>query len=276
MFLDHVVIKVDDLAQASAVFTDWGFTVVAGGEHPAFGSHNALIAFADGSYLELIAFREPQPSQNRSKAMAALKKSHTPAECRLLTWKIVAEGLLDFALIPETNLEDFAQKEHLDFQEPFPMGRKRPDGVELKWEMQYPVSFDLPFLIRDITARNLRVPQAHSHPLGVTGVARLMVAVRDLAASRLRYQALLNVPPQSLQEQEGAQGVSFVCGSARIDLLAPAEAHHPLQTHLEQREESVWAMELSHQGDPPPASILETLARMKIFLKPAQRLETST
>src|SRR4249920_1021065 len=53
--IDHLVIVVKDLDQAAKDYTRLGFTVVPGGKHPV-GSHNMLIAFADGSYLEIIAF----------------------------------------------------------------------------------------------------------------------------------------------------------------------------------------------------------------------------
>ena len=53
--IDHLVIMVQDLDRAAKDYERLGFTVVAGGKHPV-GSHNALIAFADGSYLEIIAF----------------------------------------------------------------------------------------------------------------------------------------------------------------------------------------------------------------------------
>jgi hypothetical protein len=53
--IDHLVIVVRDLQQAAKDYQELGFTVVPGGKHPV-GSHNVLISFADGSYLELIAF----------------------------------------------------------------------------------------------------------------------------------------------------------------------------------------------------------------------------
>ncbi len=53
--IDHLVIVVKDLDQAAQDYQQLGFTVVPGGQHPV-GSHNVLISFADGSYLELIAF----------------------------------------------------------------------------------------------------------------------------------------------------------------------------------------------------------------------------
>src|SRR3989442_1649074 len=55
--IDHIVIAVVDLAVASRNYEGLGFTVVPGGRHPV-GTHNALIAFADGAYIELIAFYE--------------------------------------------------------------------------------------------------------------------------------------------------------------------------------------------------------------------------
>ncbi len=52
--VDHIVIMVPDLNAAIRDYTELGFTVIPGGSHPA-GTHNALIAFADGAYIELIA-----------------------------------------------------------------------------------------------------------------------------------------------------------------------------------------------------------------------------
>ena len=57
MNLDHVVIVVADLARAVADYEALGFTVAPGGEHADGRTHNALIPFADGMYIELIAFR---------------------------------------------------------------------------------------------------------------------------------------------------------------------------------------------------------------------------
>jgi Glyoxalase-like domain len=45
--VDHFVIAVGDLAAAMRDYAALGFSVVPGGRHTA-GTHNALIAFADG------------------------------------------------------------------------------------------------------------------------------------------------------------------------------------------------------------------------------------
>jgi len=61
--LDHVVIAVTDLDKAVEDYRTLGFTVVIGGRHPGRTSHNALVAFDDGAYLELIAWQEPGPAE---------------------------------------------------------------------------------------------------------------------------------------------------------------------------------------------------------------------
>ena len=53
--IDHILVLVRDLAAASADYAAAGFTVTPGGVHADGTTHNALIPFADGTYLELIA-----------------------------------------------------------------------------------------------------------------------------------------------------------------------------------------------------------------------------
>src|SRR3989338_6231807 len=58
--IDHIVIVVQNLDEAARNYEKLGFTVVPGGRHPV-GSHNVLISFADGSYIEIISFYQPSP-----------------------------------------------------------------------------------------------------------------------------------------------------------------------------------------------------------------------
>ena len=55
--LDHVILVVSDLQIATSQFTQLGFSVIAGGVHSGGLTHNALIPFPDGTYLELLATR---------------------------------------------------------------------------------------------------------------------------------------------------------------------------------------------------------------------------
>jgi catechol 2,3-dioxygenase-like lactoylglutathione lyase family enzyme len=53
--LDHIIIAVRDLEHAIADYQALGFTVIYGGKHAAGTTHNALIYFRDGTYIELLA-----------------------------------------------------------------------------------------------------------------------------------------------------------------------------------------------------------------------------
>ncbi|HML24322.1 MAG TPA: VOC family protein, partial [Aggregatilinea sp.] len=53
--LDHAVIAVHDLDTAANDYRALGFTVKRGGVHANRATHNALIVFGDGTYLELLA-----------------------------------------------------------------------------------------------------------------------------------------------------------------------------------------------------------------------------
>ncbi len=80
--IDHIVILVPDLEQAERDYTARGFTVTPGGEHAGGLTHNALIALADGSYLELIAFRDTDPPAPvlSSKGKADLEAAAHPTK----------------------------------------------------------------------------------------------------------------------------------------------------------------------------------------------------
>lgn len=226
--IDHIVILVEELEAAIRDYETLGFTVVPGGEHADGASHNALVAFADGSYLELIAFRREAPAHRWWR--------HTA----------VGEGLIDFALLPGAIEEDLAaaRARGLVLSGPFAGGRERPDGVRLEWQTAFAEQPELPFLCGDVTPRELRVPSgpATHHHNGVTGIFRVTVAVRDLEASAARYAALLGHSPLI---EPGRR--LFKLGSSYIALQEP-DPELPewaaLEARLEQRGEGIAALAL--------------------------------
>lgn len=209
--IDHVVILVKDLDQAVADYKQLGFNVVPGGEHTDGATHNALIAFADGSYIELIAFKREAPEHRWWR--------HTLNAGRN------GEGLIDFALLPTDIEHDIAaaRQRGLDYQGPFPGGRQRPDGQQIKWQTGQPTTPDLPFLCGDVTPRSLRVPSgpAWVHPNGVTGIDAVVVLVKDLEESAGHYRALLGVAPNP--RQAAVHAATFNLGPGNIVLNEPDE-----------------------------------------------------
>ncbi len=173
--LDHVVLVSRDLNSAIADHRRRGFTVTPGGEHADGATHNALIPFADGSYLELVAFHD-------------LSRSLTHR-----WWRVAADGggLADFALLSDDLAADSAALAELVKIPPKEGGRIRPDGVEIKWRTAV-LKAPLPFVIEDLTARELRVPggAAAEHANGATGIASVVLGAVDIGDTGWRYAAL--------------------------------------------------------------------------------------
>lgn len=238
--LDHVVILVDDLERSIADYSELGFTVQRGGTHADGFTHNALVGFEDGSYLELIAFLRPRPEHRWARFAA---QGH--------------QGFVDFALLPPSvgQVVQRAQAGGVAYVGPLDGGRTRLDGEVLRWQIGTPPSPDLPFLCGDLTPRALRVREGEvrQHANGVTGIASISVAVRDLAASLARYRALLglagdagaivDLPGAGLRAAQLPLGPStLVLLAAGADDLSPAAVS--LQQLLDTRGEGVWGLSL--------------------------------
>ena len=181
--IDHVAIVVNDLESAIASYTRAGFTVVRGGKHP-IGTHNALIAFADGSYLELIAFLKPNTGH---------------------PWQLALEkgsGIVDFCMATDDLAADVESMRRAGarFGNPYPLTRDRPDGYHLSWVLatpEPPFNGQVPFLIKDETPRDERVPRERSHRNGATGIRTLAIAVDDPGTSSCYYARVLGRPGRS-------------------------------------------------------------------------------
>jgi catechol 2,3-dioxygenase-like lactoylglutathione lyase family enzyme len=229
--IDHVVIAVPDLDAASRDYAALGFTVVPGGRHErAVGTHNALIAFADGAYLELIAFYVPTASH---RWWAPLQKGG---------------GLVDYCLATDDLPGDAAalREAGVDVGEPEPRSRTRPDGHEVRWVFSLARGAHrgvAPFVIQDVTPRDTRVPAERTHANGVIGVDTLTVAVEDVAAVRQWYGDVLGRAGADVRRDDvqGA-GVRFAVGPHTLDFVAPAVGSSPLTGWLGARGGSPYAL----------------------------------
>jgi len=213
--IDHVVIVVKDLAQAATDYEQLGFTVVPGGQHPV-GSHNVLIAFADSSYLEVIAFYREAVDHR--------------------WWEPLNKGerFVDFCFQTDDLRGDTKklQAAGVAINDPVPWSRKRPDGYELKWLLSLATGSHrgvAPFLIEDVTPRSERIPQTFHHRNGVTGIDKVTVAVGELGQIEKWYGSLLEKRGTAITVADlGAQGLRFEVGPHILEFLTPRDAGSPL------------------------------------------------
>jgi hypothetical protein len=173
--IDHVVLLLPyALITSPPTWLTSAFTLSPGGRHADNRTENRLILFADGSYLELIAFIEDDPKN---------REGH---------WWDKPYGIVDWALTTTTEEQPDVKKinsrlegkdSKVRYTDPVAGGRKRPDGVELQWKVTFPTGIErgvVPFWCHDITEREKRVPiskKATKHPSGALGVAGVRIAV---------------------------------------------------------------------------------------------------
>ena len=200
--LDHLVVLVGDLDLAVCDYETLGFTVTPGGEHADGLTHNALIPFRDGSYLELVAFLNPDDPRDNVWGWRPFLSS--------------GGGLIDYCAASDDLGAEVRRLEDLGFdvEGPTDGGRRLPDGTEIRWRTAR-IRQDgraMPFLIEDLTPRSLRVPngQPAEHPNGAAGISRLEVAVPDAAAAR-SFATIT----------QGGSGASLRLGDCELSLVAP-------------------------------------------------------
>jgi catechol 2,3-dioxygenase-like lactoylglutathione lyase family enzyme len=235
--IDHLIIAVRDLETAIESYRQLGFSVVPGGRHPV-GTHNALIAFADESYLELIAFYHDNPEH---RWWTALQRGG---------------GFVDFCLRTDDLIADTdrLRQAGVSIDDPKGQSRVRPDGVELSWVFSLSTGVHrgvAPFLIRDETPREERVPRETDHANGATGIASVTVAVDDVRTVGGWYEKALGQPAREIQREDvNGTGVRFMIGPHRFDFVAPRGPGSPLADWLGAHGPSPYAAALRAPGGP--------------------------
>ncbi|KAI0781472.1 glyoxalase-like domain-containing protein [Trametes elegans] len=197
--LDHIVHltppgTLDDSVQA---FRDLGFTVSPGGTHADGQTANALVVFADGTYLELLHFTRAPPSSS----------THP--------WAHKPPGWIDYAFLGNAGTPSIAHtinsRADADgsgarYAQEVRGGRKREDGKVLEWLISATAEDGergkLPFFCGDLTPREWRVPlEPHSnteHANTAKGVShvRLLAAADELDALTKKLTSVVGASPR--------------------------------------------------------------------------------
>ena len=180
MFLDHLVLFVDDLTTAITRFESKGFTVTPGGTNGP--TYNALIVFANDTYIELIALRSSRARlimrSLRGLGMLALRRSlKRDLQTRLLDWMSGPQGLIDLCF-RGTELNEISNSSPLSgigLTDPVQFKRHRPDGLVVQWTLRGANNRRQPFFIQDATPIDYRIPagDVRIHPNGAVGISEV-------------------------------------------------------------------------------------------------------
>ncbi|MGA2268272.1 MAG: VOC family protein [Bryobacteraceae bacterium] len=236
--IDHVTVAGTSLKELQANLSAAGIPAVYGGAHTNGATEMALVSFPDGSYLELMALQaDAGPNLIGQHPWARFLQGNAgPCAWAAREKDLAAEvKRLQAAGIPVSV--------------PVRSGRQRPDGVRLDWETSdvgtEPRGAFFPFLIRDLTPRELRAfPQAKPVNRDFRGVAKVVIAVRDLDAAVKRYRQAYGLPAPIQQVDPGFGAHLALLGGVPVVLAQPLTLESWLSDRLDRFGEAPCAFVL--------------------------------
>jgi hypothetical protein len=191
--VDHASLCTSQLDLLQNAFAKVGLTAEYGGPHASGGTHMALLGFEDGSYLELIAPLKPGGADDSPWGEMIATNAGACA------WAV---GTTDIRA-EASRLKQLG----IPIAGPFPGSRKRPDGQLIEWQTAHvgpggPGSL-MPFMIQDKTARALRVqPSPSVRGLGLRGISKVVIAVRDLDSSIAMFREAYDWPQPAIEPRD--------------------------------------------------------------------------
>lgn len=188
--VDHVVVVVEQLGAAADRYEEqYGLASVAGGRHSGHGTGNRIVPLGS-SYIEIMAVVDHDEAA--SSPMGSWLKR------RLVD---VGEGPAALCL----RTDDIEAAALRTGREPLEMSRRRPDGVELKWQLvalDAAFSEGLPFFIQ------WHVDDSDHPGRGHVGHRRAVVGIDwiELGGDQDLLAAWLGPHELALRHVEGAPG----------------------------------------------------------------------
>ncbi len=196
MRIDHVTIGGPSLAQMDTAFAGLGLTTDYGGIHSNGITHMSLLGFEDGSYIELISALESAEKEH------PFWQKHIKDNGGPCAWAIYAEDVAaEAARVAEVGIAVDGPHYH---------NRRRPDGDLVEWNSAFlgdkGAGATLPFIIKDITPRLLRVrPSAGvageaGQPALLTGIDTVVLGVEAIETAAELFQRVYGWPAPQIED----------------------------------------------------------------------------
>ncbi|HVC19778.1 MAG TPA: VOC family protein [Vicinamibacterales bacterium] len=253
--VDHVTVAGASLTPLKEAFAKVGLKADYGGVHSNEVTHMALLGLDDGSYLEMISTRQP-------RALSPIWHRHIAGDAGLCAWAVEPPNLADEI----KRLTDLG----LQVEGPTHMTRRWPDGALAEWEIASVGEGDpgtlLPFLIKDRTPRQLRVPPFRGSAGGTDrgrqradrlgGVAQVVLGVRNLDKAIALFRRVYEFPePEQLEHKAfGAMLARFP--DTPVVLAAPLKRAEAKPRHYEDDDDAWLEARLHRFGDVPTACLI--------------------
>ncbi len=265
--IDHIVIAVKHLQEATADYAKLGFAVMPGGRHPG-GTENAWAGFEPDGYLELLAVYDANRTGARDVVSFLTKQ----------------EGALAVGL--DTSSADLTashlRRAGLEIHGPTG-GTITYDGVDetppVLWksvEVVTPTPYvsDLIFFIEYDREARAALGRKHpeletrrnfaQHPNGSRGIQSFWLAVDNLESAARSYASMgFRVGPEEAVRHLQAAGREVEAGEGSILLLQSHASHGPVARFLENRHAAagfmgttLWVSDLPAAERALPASLL--------------------
>ena len=178
--IDHVTIAGPDLQELEKAFANVSLPTLYGGPHSNDITHMSSLSFQDGSYIELISTLKPHQ-------VSPWWHDHIEGNAGPCAWAIE---------VPDVSAEaERIGKLGITVRGPKYMTRTRPDGRIVKWNLAFVGDGEpgtkLPFIIRDRTPREYRVPHvARLADSSLEGIAAVVLGVKNMDASVALFRSV--------------------------------------------------------------------------------------
>ncbi|MEM9294013.1 MAG: VOC family protein [Acidobacteriota bacterium] len=234
MKIDHVTLAGPDLSMLRARFAGVGLRTEYGGQHDNGVTHMSVLPFEDGSYIELISTVKAAQGSGSPLWAEFIEKDGGPC-----AWAVQT-----------TEMDSMVQRlrrAKIAVHGPELMHRRTPEGEIARWRVAFlgdggPGAV-LPFLIEDLTPREVRVPPPPAEDRldeegkiredRVLGVAAAVLAVEDLEESADLFQRGFGMAPPTVMEDDAFEAKVALFRGTPVVLAQPLTAASPLRHRLD-------------------------------------------